>query len=341
LPSDSVEDQAMKQIGVTGPGGPSVLQVENASRPVPRAGEVLIEVRAAGVNRPDISQREGRYPPPPGASPVLGLEVAGYVSALGAEVSTLAVGDAVCALAPGGGYAEFCAVPAGHCLPVPEGFSMIEAAGLPETFFTVWANVFQLGQLRAGERLLVHGGTSGIGTTAIQLARAFGAEVYVTAGSEEKCEAARKLGATAALDYKQIIFEEEILRRTEGRGMDVVLDMVGGPYTERNLKCLARDGRIVQIATQLGATVNLNLIAVMQKRARITGSMLRPRSVEEKARIADELRAQVWPRLARGEMRPVIDRVFALEAVAEAHAYLESGQHVGKVILRVGDAGTG
>jgi len=324
----------MRYVAISAPGGPEVLQVTEGPAPVPGATEVLIEVHAAGVNRPDLLQRAGKYPPPEGASPILGLEVAGVVAARGGGAGP-AVGDRVCALAPGGGYAEFCVVPAAHCLPVPAGWSLPEAAGIPETFFTVWANLFQLGRLQAGEHVLVHGGTSGIGTTAIQLASAFGAEVFATAGSPEKCAACLSLGAKAAINYRASAFVDEVARLTAGRGVDVVLDIVGGPYTAQNLRCLAPGGRLVQVGVQQGAEVTLNLMRVMLKRLTLTGSTMRSRSVEEKARIAAELRARVWPLLEAWRVRVLVDRVFPLVDVRQAHKHLERGRHIGKVILQV------
>ena len=324
----------MRYVAISAPGGPEVLQVTEGPAPVPGAAEVLIEVHAAGVNRPDLLQRAGKYPPPEGASSILGLEVAGVVAARGGGAGP-AVGDRVCALAPGGGYAEFCVVPAAHCLPVPAGWSLPEAAGIPETFFTVWANLFQLGRLQAGERVLVHGGTSGIGTTAIQLASAFGAEVFATAGSPEKCAACLSLGAKAAINYRASAFVDEVARLTAGRGVDVVLDIVGGPYTAQNLRCLAPEGRLVQVGVQQGAEVTLNLMRVMLKRLTLTGSTMRSRSVEEKARIAAELRARVWPLLEARRVRVPVDRVFPLTEVRQAHEHLERGRHIGKVILQV------
>lgn len=324
--------EPMRYVQITQPGGPEAMSIAEGPLPDPAPHEVLIQVHAAGVNRPDLMQREGKYPPPPDASPILGLEVAGTVFAKGAE-ARWEIGDRVCALVPGGGYAEFCRVPAAQCLPVPQNLSFTQAAGIPETFFTVWANVFQLGRLQAGERFLVHGGTSGIGTTAIQLAKAFGTQVVATAGTAEKCEACRQLGADFALNYREVKFEEEILRLAGG--VDVILDMIGGDYTARNLDCLAMDGRLVYIATQRGAEVNVNLFKIMRKRITLTGSLLRPRTVEEKGRIAAELRERVWPLLESGAVRPVIDRVFPFEQVRDAHAYLERGEHIGKVILDV------
>ncbi len=317
----------MKYIQVTQPGPPEVLELAEGPTPMPGRGEVLIRVEAAGVNRPDALQRAGKYPPPPGASPILGLEVAGTV-ADAAPDARWREGDRVCALVPGGGYAEYCLAPGVQCLPVPRGVSMQEAAGIPETFFTVWANVFQLGHLAAGERFLVHGGTSGIGTTAIQLARAFGATVFATAGSEEKCRACETLGAERAINYKELDFV------TEFGEVDLILDMVGAPYTPRNLDVLAARGRLVQIAVQQGAQATVNLAKVMQKRLTITGSTMRPRTVAEKGAIASELRERVWPLLESREVKVIVDRVFPLAEAAAAHRYLESGAHIGKLISR-------
>ncbi len=318
----------MKYIQVTQPGPPEVLELAEGPTPMPGRGEVLIRVEAAGVNRPDALQRAGKYPPPPGASPILGLEVAGTV-ADAAPDALWREGDRVCALVPGGGYAEYCLAPGVQCLPVPRGVSMQEAAGIPETFFTVWANVFQLGHLAAGERFLVHGGTSGIGTTAIQLANAFGATVFATAGSEAKCAAAVELGAERAINYKELDFV------TEFGEVDLILDMVGAPYTPRNLDVLAARGRLVQIAVQQGAQATVNLAKVMQKRLTITGSTMRPRTVAEKGAIASELRERVWPLLESREVKVIVDRVFPLAEAAAAHRYLESGAHIGKLILSV------
>ncbi len=325
----------MRQVTMSGTGGPEVLQIQEVAQPTLKAGEILIEVFAAGVNRPDLAQREGKYPPPPGASSILGLEVSGIVREIALAGNTnFKVGDRVCALATGGGYADDCVVPASHALPIPGDFTFEEAAGLPETFFTVWANVFEIAHLKAGESFLVHGGASGIGTTAIQLARAFGARVFATAGSDAKCKACTQLGAEA-INYKTQEFESEILRLTEGRGVDVILDMVAGDYVERNIKCLALDGRIATIAALRGAKVSFNIFSLMQKRGVLTGSTLRPRSHEEKARIADALRTRVWPLLARREIGVIIERVFPFEQVSEAHRHLEAGDHVGKVILKM------
>jgi NADPH2:quinone reductase len=327
--------QTMQHIGMTGPGGPDVLVLQPA--PVPRLGhgQVLIAVAAAGVNRPDVIQREGRYPPPKDADPNLGLEVAGTVAALGEGVTQWHVGDPVCALVNGGGYAEYCLAPEGQCLPWPRGYTAVQAAALPETFFTVWANLFGHGHLRPGETALVHGGTSGIGTTAIALAQAFGARVIVTAGSDAKCAACEKLGATA-INYKTHDFVAETHRLTDGRGADVVLDMVAGPYLSRNMHALAKDGRLVVIATQGGTQdPDFNILPVMVKRLVVTGSTMRPRSAAEKAAIGAELRQKVWPLLDAGQCAPIVDATFPLARASEAHQHLESGAHVGKVVLTV------
>jgi NADPH2:quinone reductase len=325
----------MQQIGLDTPGPPDVLRPEQAPVPTPRPGEVLIRVAAAGVNRPDILQRQGRYPVPPDASPIIGLEVAGTVAALGEGVTTLAAGDRVCALVNGGGYAEYCVAPAVQCLPWPANYAAVQAAALPETFFTVWANLFGLGRLAAGETVLIHGGTSGIGTTAIALARAFGADPIVTAGSAGKCAACVALGARA-IDYRASDFVTEINRLTGGAGVDVVLDMVAGSYLSRNIACLRRDGRLVVIAVQGGTKdPEFNILPVMAKRLVITGSMLRPRTRDEKGAIAADLRAHVWPRLDAGQCAPIIHATFPLRDAAAAHALLESGTHVGKIVLTV------
>jgi NADPH2:quinone reductase len=316
------------------PGGPDVLQPVVRSVPVPGAGEVLVKVAAAGVNRPDLMQRQGKYPPPQGASDVLGLELSGVVVAVGPSVSRWRAGDRVTALVAGGGYAEFAVVPEPQCLPVPRGLSMEEAAGLPETFFTVWTNVFDRGRLVAGESLLVHGGASGIGTAAIQLARARGARVFATAGSREKCLACERLGAERAINYREDDFVATLLDATRGRGVDVVLDMVGGDYVSRNLEVLAMDGRLLQIAFLHGPHADVNLSPLMRKRITFTGSTLRPRTVEEKGAIARALEREVWPLIESGEVRPVLHAVFPLDEAALAHAELEAGQHVGKIVLR-------
>ena len=323
----------MRFVDLPQPGGADAMRIAEGPKPSPGQGEVLIRVLAAGVNRPDILQRQGKYPPPPGASPVLGLEVAGTIEQVG-EGSRWNAGDKVCALVPGGGYAEYCVVPEPQCLPIPAALSMEEAAGIPETFFTVWANVFQMGALQAGEYLLVHGGASGVGTTAIQLARAFDAKVFVTAGGEEKCTACVRLGAEAAFDYLKQDFVQEIRRHT-AHGVDLVLDMVGGPYTLRNIECLAMHGRLVQIAVQQGAEATINLTKIMHKRLIVTGSTMRPRSVADKGQIARELEREVWPLLEAKKVKVIVDRVFPLEQVAEAHRHLEGGAHIGKVILKV------
>jgi putative PIG3 family NAD(P)H quinone oxidoreductase len=312
-----------------------VLVAAERPTPEPGPGEVLIRVAAAGVNRPDVMQRQGRYPPPPGASDVPGLEVAGAVAAVGDGVPEWKAGDRVCALVSGGGYADYCVAPAPQCLPVPGPLDEVQAAALPETFFTVWTNVFERGRLASGETLLVHGGSSGIGTTAIQLARAMGARVLATAGSKAKCDACLALGALRAIPYRDEDFVAAVLEETAGRGADVVLDMVGGAYVARDLDALAIDGRLVLIALQGGSNAELSLLPLLQRRLTITGSTLRPRSVAEKGRIADALRANVWPLLESGRVRPVIDSAFPLERAADAHRRMESGEHVGKIVLRV------
>ena len=331
----SIPEQ-MHHIAMAAPGGPEVLSLATGPVPHPGSGEVLIRVAAAGVNWPDILQRTGNYPPPPGASPILGLEVSGTIAALGPEVAEWHGGDEVCALVAGGGYAEYCVAPAPQCLPVPKGLSLIDAAGLPETFFTVWSNVFDRGRLAGGESLLVHGGSSGIGTTAIQLARAFGARVFATAGSPEKCAVCHELGAERAIDYRQEDFVAVIKELTQGRGVDVILDMVGGPYIEKNLRSLAVDGRLVQIAFLQGSKVTLDLAHLMVRRQTITGSTLRPRPIADKAAIARNLRDKVWPLIEAGKVRPVIDRTFPLGEAAAAHRLMESSRHIGKIMLVTG-----
>lgn len=316
-------------------GGPEVLVP--VERPVPRPGpgEVLVRVGAAGVNRPDVAQRLGLYPPPPGAPSIPGLEIAGEVVAVGEGVESLAPGQSVCALVAGGGYAQYCAAPAGQCLPVPPGLTLVDAAALPETFFTVWSNLFQRGGARAGDTVLVHGGTSGIGTTAILLGRAFGLTVIVTAGSDAKCARALETGAAHAINYRTADFVEAVKAITSGRGVDIVLDMIGGDYVPRNLACLAEDGRHVSIAAQLGPQAEIPLWPVMRKRLTLTGSTLRARPVAFKSALADELRQQVWPLIAAGRIRPVIDSVFPLTKAADAHRRMESSGHVGKIVLEV------
>jgi len=319
-----------------GKGGPAdVMKPTEGPAPQPQAGEVLIEVHYAGVNRPDVLQRSGSYPPPPGASPILGLEVAGRVCAVAPDVNQWKIGDLVCALAPGGGYAEYCAVPAPHCLPIPKGLSLQEAAALPENFYTVWTNVFDRGRLKAGETFLVHGGSSGIGLTAIQLAKAFGATVYTTVGNKEKAEFCRKIGADAAINYREQDFVEEIAQLTNKKGVDLILDMVGGPYIEKNFKSLALEGRLVQIAFLQESTVALNFLPIMIKRLTFTGSTLRPRTVAQKAAIAQDLHKQVWPLLESGKVKPVIHATFPLKDAKLAHVLMESSKHIGKIMLEV------
>ncbi len=324
--------QMMRAVEITKPGGPDVLQLTQRPMPAPKAGEVILKVAYAGVNRPDALQRAGAYDPPPGASDLPGLEASGEVVALGAGVDSLSVGDQVCALLPGGGYAEYVATPAAHCLPVPAGMGLKEAACLPETFFTVWSNVFTRGGLKAGERFLVHGGSSGIGTTAIQLANAFGARVFATAGSEEKCAACVRLGAEKAINYRDEDFVAAL--RAEG-GANLILDMVGGDYIPRNVKALAEDGRLVQIAFLQGPMVQLNFALMMVKRLTLTGSTLRPQSDLAKANIAQDLREAVWPLLEAGKVAPVMDSEFDLADAAAAHARMESSGHIGKIVLNV------
>jgi len=326
----------MKVAEIKQPGGPEVLTLATRPVPQPGPGEILIEVAAAGVNRPDVVQRSGHYPPPPGASDLPGLEAAGTVAALGEGVSRWKVGDAVTALLPGGGYAEYVVTPADHALPVPKGFSMVEAAGLCETFYTVWGNLFMRGRLRAGETVLIHGGTSGIGTTAIMLAVAKGATVYATAGSDDKCATCVKLGATRAINYRTEDFVQVMKDATGGKGVDVVLDIIGGDYIPRNLQVLAQEGRLVQIAFLGGVrSVTVDFGQIMMKRLTVTGSTLRPQSVPQKAKIAAELAEHVWPLLNAGTIRPLVDSVYPLGQAAEAHRRMESSVHIGKIILDV------
>ncbi len=317
-------------------GEPDVMVFATGPLPTPRAGEILVKVQAAGINRPDVAQRQGAYPPPKDASPVLGLEIAGEVVALGDGVSEFALGDHVCALANGGGYAEYCVVPAGQALPFPKGYDAVKAAAVPETFFTVWANLFQMAGLTEGESVLIHGGTSGIGTTAIQLATAFGAEVYATAGSAEKCEACEKLGVKRAINYREEDFLEVIKAETDGKGVDVILDMIGASYFAKNLSALAKDGCLSMIAF-LGGNVaeNVDLRPIMVKRLTVTGSTMRPRTADEKRAIRDELVAEVWPLLEAGKIAPVIHDVIAFDDVAEGHRLMESSNHIGKIVMRV------
>ncbi|WP_319775095.1 NAD(P)H-quinone oxidoreductase [Breoghania sp.] len=323
----------MTAIAISEPGGPEVLKAETRALPQLSGSEILIKVKAAGVNRPDVFQRQGAYPPPKGASDLPGLEVAGEVVALGPDATRYKLGDAVCALTPGGGYAEFCKVEEGHALPKPLCLSFAEAAAVPETFFTVWTNVFDLAGLKAGETFLVHGGTSGIGTTAIQLAKAFGARVFTTAGSAEKCAFCDALGADLAVNYREKDFVEEIQAATEKHGVDVILDMVGGDYVSRNWKVAAIGGRIVQIATLRGVSEKLNFSLLMSKRLTHTGSTLRPRDTAFKAAIAAALEAKVWPLIEAGEVKPVMDSVYTLHEAAKAHARMESSGHIGKIVL--------
>jgi len=326
----------MRVVEISAFGPPEVLRLTDRPDPSPAAGEILIDVAAAGVNRPDVIQRLGKYPPPPGASDIPGLEVAGTVAALGAEVSGWAIGDPICALVAGGGYAERAAVPQQQCLPIPKSLTAIQAAGLPETFFTVWTNVFQRGRLAAGETILIHGGTSGIGTTAIQLARAFGARVLTTAGSGEKCAAARQLGAEHAFNYKTQDWVAEAKRATDGLGVNVILDIVGGDYIARNLDLLSVEGRLLQIAFLQTAKAEIDFSLVMRKRLTVTGSTLRPRSPDEKGVIARDLLAQVWPLLEGGTVAPVIHKVFPLADAAGAHRLMEESSHIGKIVLDAG-----
>jgi NADPH2:quinone reductase len=324
----------MQRIGMTGPGGPEVMVVEQAPTPRPASGQILIQVQAAGINRPDLLQRQGMYPPPKDASPVLGLEVAGVVAALGDGVEGWRAGDRVCALVNGGGYAQFCAAPAAQCLRWPEGYDAVRAAAIPETFFTVWANMFVHGRLRGGEAVLVHGGTSGIGTTAIQLAREFGAQVLATAGSDEKVAACVKLGAAHGINYRTQDFVAEVQRLTQGRGVDVVVDIVGGSYLHRNLQCLAMDGREVIVAVQGGThDPDFDMRLVMVKRLTITGSTMRPRTTAEKGAIADALRENVWPVLDAGRCAPPIHATFPMAQAPEAHRMMQDGAHIGKIVL--------
>ncbi|HEX5805925.1 MAG TPA: NAD(P)H-quinone oxidoreductase [Macromonas sp.] len=326
----------MRAVEITAPGGPEVLRLAEVECPRPGVGEVLIRVSASGVNRPDVLQRAGLYPAPPGASPLPGLEVAGVIESGDAEAMAQAgwrVGDRVCALVHGGGYAEFCVAPVGQCLPVPAGWSDVEAASLPETCFTVWSNVFDRGQLQAGETLLVHGGSSGIGVTAIQLAKAMGACVIVTVGNAEKAQACLALGADHAIHYQSQDFVQAVAELTAKRGVDVILDMVAGDYTARNLDCLAEDGRLVIIAVQGGSRAGFNAAKLMMRRLTITGSTLRPRSVAYKASVARQLRQRVWPLIESGTIRPVIHGVFPAAQASRAHAVMESGQHIGKLVL--------
>ena len=326
--------ESMNFIQIEKHGEPDVLKLSSQSVPDPGLDEVLIRVEAAGVNRPDIMQRKGLYPPPPGATDVPGLEVSGIVVKTGKNVAEPKVGSQVCALVSCGGYAEYCLASASICLPVPEKISLEHAAGIPETFFTVWTNVFERGQLKSGETLLVHGGSSGIGTTSIQLGKAFGATVYTTAGTQEKCEYCKNLGADVAINYNENDFEAEIKTLTENRGVDVILDMVGGPYFPKNIKILAAEGRLLQIALMQGYKAEVDFRPLLMKRVTLTGSTLRPRSIKEKAEIARALRKEVWPLLDSGTIRPIIHQTFPLEKAADAHRLMESSSHIGKILLK-------
>ncbi len=323
----------MIAITIARPGGPEVLQPIEMPMPVPGPHEVLIRVAAAGVNRPDLMQREGKYPPPPGATDIPGLEVSGTVVTCGRAVERWHEGDEVCALVSGGGYAEYCVAPGVQCLPIPKGLDIVSAGGVPETFFTVWMNVFDRGHLRDGESFLVHGGASGIGTTAIQMARAFGARVFATAGTDEKCDACERLGAERAINYKKEDFVAAALALTGGRGVDVILDMVGAPYFARNLDLLAVEGRLLQIAVMHGMKAEINLVRLLRQRLTITGSVLRARTVEEKGAIARAVERTVWPLVEAGKIRPIVHATFAFRRAAEAHRLMESGSHIGKILL--------
>ena len=326
--------QSMNYIKIEKHGDPDVLLLHSQPVPEPGPGEVLIRVAAAGVNHPDVMQRKGLYPPPPGATDVPGLEASGTVVSVGENVTEPAIGSEVCALLTCGGYAEYCLAAAPVCLPVPENMSLEDAAGLPETFFTVWTNVFERGHLKYGESLLVHGGSSGIGTTAIQLGKAFGATVYTTAGTPEKCEFCKNLGADAAINYREQDFSTEIKRLTEDKGVDIILDMVGGPYFPKNIKLLAAEGRLLQIALMQGSNAEVDFLALLLKRVTLTGSTLRPRSVEEKTKIAQALFKNVWHLLESRTVRPIIHQTFPLADAAEAHRLMESSTHIGKILLK-------
>lgn len=325
----------MIAISIARPGGPDVLKPVQVPVPSPGARDVLIRVAAAGVNRPDLMRREGKYPPPPGASDIPGLEVSGTITSCGQAVQRWKEGDEVCALVSGGGYAEYCVAPDVQCLPIPRTVDLASAGAMPETFFTVWANVFDRGRLRSGESFLVHGGASGIGTTAIQLARAFGARVFATAGSDEKCAACERLGAERAINYKTEDFAAVLMSSTNGRGVDVILDMVGAPYFTRNIDLLALEGRLMQIAVLHGAKTDINLVRLLQRRLTISGSTLRSRSAEEKGAIAAAIEKAVWPLVEEGKARPIVYAKFPLAEAAEAHRLMESGSHIGKILLTV------
>lgn len=328
--------ETMRFVDLPSFGAPEVMTFATGPLPTPKAGEILVKVQAAGINRPDVAQRQGAYPPPKDASPVLGLEISGEIVALGDGVSEFSIGDHVCGLANGGGYAQYCVIPVGQALPFPKGYDAVKAAALPETFFTVWANLFQMAGLTEGESVLIHGGSSGIGTTAIQLAKAFGAEVYTTAGSKEKCEACEKIGAKRAINYREEDFAEVIKAETGGKGVDVILDMIGASYFEKNLASLAKDGCLSIIAF-LGGNIaeKVDLRPIMVKRLTVTGSTMRPRTADEKRAIRDELVSQVWPLLEAGTIAPVIHDVIDFDHVAEGHRLMESSNHIGKIVMRV------
>jgi NADPH:quinone reductase len=325
----------MKQVEISGPGGPEVLNLVDGPLPDPETGEVLIKVYAAGVNRPDVFQRQGKYNPPAGASPIPGLEVAGEIVKLGTGVTEFGLGDRVCALVSGGGYAEFCVAPAPQVLPMPTGLTFIEASGIPENYFTVWTNVFDRGQLQKGDTILIHGGSSGIGTTAIQLCHQFGARVISTAGTDEKCEVCKSLGADHVINYKTQDFEVETKAITGGKGANVILDMVGGNYIQKNINCLALEGRLIQIAFLQSSISQLDLMAVMTKRLTITGSTLRPRTIEKKGEIARSLSKEIWPLFNDKKIKVLVDTVLPLSRASDAHALMESSTHIGKIVLEV------
>jgi putative PIG3 family NAD(P)H quinone oxidoreductase len=325
----------MQCVEISTPGGPEVLKLAERAMPIPVEGEVLVKVHSAGVNRPDVIQRKGLYPPPPGASDLPGLEISGEVVAVGAKVKKWNIGDKVCALTNGGGYAEFCTVPSEQCLPVPKGLDMTQAAVVPETFFTVWFNLFLQGGLKEGQSLLVHGGSSGIGTTAIQMAKAMGVEVYTTAGNAEKCTVCEKLGAVRAINYKEEDFVSVIKESTDGKGVDMILDMVGGDYIAKNIKCLARKGRLINIAYLQGSTAEVNFMTVMMKQLTITGSTLRQQPLAVKERIANELQENIWPLIEKGQLAPVLHSSFSLAEAAQAHELMETSKHIGKIVLNV------
>ena len=325
----------MKQVEISGPGGPEVLNLVDGPLPDPGTGEVLIKVYAAGVNRPDVFQRQGKYNPPAGASPIPGLEVAGEIVKLGAGVTEFALGDRVCALVSGGGYAEFCVAPVPQVLPIPTGLTFTEASGIPENYFTVWTNVFDRGQLQKGETILIHGGSSGIGTTAIQLCHQFGARIISTAGNDEKCGVCKSLGADHVINYKTQDFEAETKAITGGKGANVILDMVGGNYIQKNINCLALEGRLIQIAFLQSSINQLDLMAVMTKRLTITGSTLRPRTVEQKGEIARALSKEIWPLFNDKKIKVLVDTVLPLSRASDAHALMESSTHIGKIVLEV------